>query len=430
MLKTISIALILLAASLSAQPLLTLEDAIALGLKNSYSIQIARNQAEAAANNRGLGVAGLLPTLNATGSYGVIDNKKESDPPAATENLDITNLAAELSLNWTIFDGFNMFISHSLYRQLARQGEYQARDQIEQTIVAISMAYFNLVQQEQLEQVARDTRAVSESRLDRERVRHELGGASSTDFLQSQVVFNSDQSNLLNSELQVTIARQQLNILLGQDPATTFAVETEIDIPELTLSRDQVFEAAEANNASLKAAELGHNVARRQVQSARSAFMPRLSAFAEYSLTDQTLNSDAEPNPNIDLGTKTTGPTVGLALSFNLFNGTHRPESCQNPDQALIGRHLPGPRIGREIGLRLEEVPVVEIGQMIADQDGIQGVRNDGGIDNHCIDRQIESIFGTIRQVFMRTALAVDQSLESKEVEHRLGGELIAIPIG
>jgi len=322
MLKTISIALILLAASLSAQPLLTLEDAIALGLKNSYSIQIARNQAEAAANNRGLGVAGLLPTLNATGSYGVIDNKKESDPPAATENLDITNLAAELSLNWTIFDGFNMFISHSLYRQLARQGEYQARDQIEQTIVAISMAYFNLVQQEQLEQVARDTRAVSESRLDRERVRHELGGASSTDFLQSQVVFNSDQSNLLNSELQVTIARQQLNILLGQDPATTFAVETEIDIPELTLSRDQVFEAAEANNASLKAAELGHNVARRQVQSARSAFMPRLSAFAEYSLTDQTLNSDAEPNPNIDLGTKTTGPTVGLALSFNLFNGT------------------------------------------------------------------------------------------------------------
>jgi len=338
--KTISIAFILLATSLSAQPLLTLEDAIALGLENSYSIQIARNQAEAAANNRGLGVAGLLPTLNATGSYSLSDSEQETDPPPATENLDITNMAAELSLNWTLFDGFKMFINHSMYRQLAQQGEYQARDQIEQTIVAISQAYFNLVQQEQLVQVASDTRDVSESRLDRERARHNLGGASSTDFLQSQVVFNADQSSLLNRELSVTIARQQLNILLGQDPATTFAVETEIDIPDLPMTRDEVFDAAMKENASLKAAELRQKVAKRQVQSARSSFMPRLDAFAKYGFTDNTRLSDGGINPNVDMGNKTTGTTIGLSLSLNLFNGTRDKVQLRNAKIDAINQSL------------------------------------------------------------------------------------------
>jgi outer membrane protein len=338
--KTISIAFILFATSLSAQPLMTLEDALALGLKNSYSIQIARNQAEAASNNQGQGLAGLLPTLSATGSYSQADNELETDPPPATVNSDVNNLTAELSLNWTLFDGFRMFINRSMYRELARQGEYQARDQIEETIVAISKAYLNLVQQEQLLMVARDTRDVSESRLDRERVRRSLGGASSTDFLRSQVGYNADQSILLDRELQVTVARQQLNILLGQDPATNFEVATEIEIPDLPRTHDELYEAALQNNSHLKAAELRQKVARRQVQSARSAFLPRLNAFARYGIADQTVNSDAGPNLNIDMGTKNTGTTVGLSLSFNLFNGTRDRVQLSNAKIDAINQSL------------------------------------------------------------------------------------------
>lgn len=338
--KIIILAIVLMTASLNAESLMTLEQAIALGLKNSYDIQIARNQAKVAANNMGLGVAGLLPTLNASGSYGLTDSDQDIDPPPSSAHSDLANLGAELSLNWTLFDGFKMFIDRSLYRELARQGEYQARSQIEATVVAISKAYFNLVQQEQLLQVARDNRDVSEDRLNREMVRKDLGGASSTDFLQSQVVYNADQSTLLNSELLVTVARQQLNILLGQDPATTFAVVTEIDIPRLPLSREQVLDSALKRNSNLKVAELGKSVARRQVQSARSLFMPRLTAFASYGYSDQTVNSNAGMNPGIDVGTQTTSTTVGLSLSLNLFNGTRDGIQLRNARIAAINQTL------------------------------------------------------------------------------------------
>ncbi len=317
-------------SSVVAQSVLTLEDAITLGLRNNYDIQIARNQAKISANNKGVGLAGFLPTLDAGGSLSKTDSEAEADLPPSTTNTELDNLGAELSLNWTIFDGFRMFVNRKKYNELAELGEYLARDRIENSIVAISEAYFNLVQQEQLLQVARDVRDISQTRLDREKVRKELGGASSTDFFNAQVAFNTDQSTLLNQQLQVTIAREQLNLQLGQDPATEFAVSTEIVIPEFERDYSEVLHLALENNSSLMASELSKRVADREVQSSRASFLPRLSAFASYGYGDQTINRDVGDFANLDLGTKTTSTTVGLSLSYNLFNGTRDKVALQN----------------------------------------------------------------------------------------------------
>ena len=196
--------------------------------------------------------------------------------------------------------------------------------------MGISEAYFNLVQQEQLLQVAREVRDISQTRLERERVRNELGGASNTDFLNAQVSFNSDQSALLNRQLAVTVAREQLNLLLGQDPATEFSVSTEIVIPKLERDYSEVLQLALERNSSLKSSELSKKVADRNLQSTRASFMPRLSAFAAYGYGDQTVNKDFGDFANLDVGTKTTSTTVGLALSSNLFNGTRDRVALKN----------------------------------------------------------------------------------------------------
>jgi len=209
-------------------------------------------------------------------------------------------------------------------------GEDQARSRIEGSIVAISNAYFNLVQQEQFLQVAQDSRDISETRLSREQVRNQLGGSSSTDFLHAQVAYNSDQSTLLSQELQVSIARQHLNILLGQDPSTEFFVDSKILIPELTLDFAQVLDLALEKNSSLKTAELDKVVAGRNVQNARSSFFPRLSAFASYNYSDQSLNSNAGQYPGLDVGTQITSSTIGLSLTLNLFNGRRNKIDLQN----------------------------------------------------------------------------------------------------
>lgn len=330
MLKLLILSAVLLAASLGAQPMMTLDEAIALGLKNNCDIQIARNQAQMAANSKGLGLAGFLPTADGSSGYMLTNGNQEVDLPPSSAESDIENVNAELSIRWTIFDGFKMFIDRRKFNELGQWGECQARSRIEGAIVAISNAYFNLVQQERLLQVASDTRDLSETRLRRERVRNELGGASSTDFLHAQVAFNSDQSSLLSRELQVNVARQHLNILLGQDPSTEYFVNSEILIPELTLDYAQVLDLALENNSSLKTAELNKIVADRYVQTARSFFFPRLSAFASYSYSDQSLNSNVGQYPGCDIGTQITSSTVGLSLTLNLFNGRRNRIDLQN----------------------------------------------------------------------------------------------------
>lgn len=324
--KTI-LTLLLLMSSAWAQEALTLEEAIRLGLKNNYDIRIARNDAKVSENNRGLGMAGFLPTVDATGNYNLADYDEDSNSSSSLDEYDTENLSADVTLNWTIFDGFKMFTEKKKYDELSRLGRYQSRQQIENTVVAISRAYFDLVQQEQLLAVARETKDISNARLEKERVGREIGGSSSTDYLNAKVAYNNDQSSLLDRELAVTVAREELNLLLGQYPATPLVVSNEINIPSLDMSLDEIQQAALEQNSGLKTAELNKDVADRGVQSARSSFLPRLNLNAGYGYSDFTQSADALSE---DISTQTTSASVGLNLSFNLFNGTRDKISYQN----------------------------------------------------------------------------------------------------
>ena len=57
----------------TSQQLLTLDEAIRIALEKNYSIRIARNAGTIADNNanglKGIGAAGMLPNVNASGSW-------------------------------------------------------------------------------------------------------------------------------------------------------------------------------------------------------------------------------------------------------------------------------------------------------------------------------------------------------------------------
>jgi len=322
MMRTILITLLVtVAATVQAQPLLTLEDAVAIGLQHNYSIQIARNQMAIGENNKGLGTAGFLPTLNADGGYTTVNNDQEIDLPPSDGDIDVDTWDATVTLNWTVFDGFKMFINRRKFNDLAELGRYRARDQIENTVVGISRAYFDLVRQQQLNEVALERRDVSKDRLAREQVRNSLGGASRADFLNAQVAYNADRSLLLTSELDLRIARETLNVLLGRDPHTEFSVTTDIAVPHLDRPYEDILDSALDRNSALKAAELSHCVTQHDVSASRASFLPRVALFAAYGYSDQGRNSYLGEFGGRDITTTSTNATVGATLSLNLFNG-------------------------------------------------------------------------------------------------------------
>lgn len=61
----ILIGFLLLSSSLFSQEALTLDNAVAIALKNNLNIKVARSDAEITSNKATRGNAGLLPTLGA-----------------------------------------------------------------------------------------------------------------------------------------------------------------------------------------------------------------------------------------------------------------------------------------------------------------------------------------------------------------------------
>jgi outer membrane protein TolC len=327
---------------------MTVEDAIRLGLKNNYDIQIARNTAEIAANNKGKGIANFLPVID-TNSELRYDNANENTSSPTSFGDSVTRTSdTYLSLTWTLFDGFRMFADKNRYDQLAMSGEYEARDRIERTVVSIMAAFFNLVQQEQLLDVIRDTLAVSKRRLEREEIRRELGGASSTDLLNARVNYNNDESTLLDQQLAVTISLNELNIVLARDPVTPVVVKKEIVIPPLTRNYEELLAIAKRENSTLVTARYDKRVAEADVRIAKSAFWPRLFLNGSYGYADRALFGD-EIIPGTDRRRHSIDSTIGLFVSFNVFNGNVDKINVQNARLELLNRELNLENIENEI---------------------------------------------------------------------------------
>lgn len=323
-------------SSVLAQAVMTLEDAIRIGLEHNYNIQIARNSAQVARNNSGKGRAALLPTVTATANAGRIIADVETTFRFSYGTTETDNLSAQVALDWTLFDGFQMFSEKKRYQELANLGREQSRSLIEANVVAINRAYFNLVVEEQLLEVAESALDISRVRLDKAKLRRELGGASSTDLLNAQVSLNSDRSNLLDRELAVVIGRQELNLLLGRDANISLAVSMELAIPKLDQSLSELHQEAESRNSNLMIVRAEEQVASAGLTSSRSRFLPRVSLNGAYSWTDR----DLTPDTSITITFESTEKSVGLNLVWNLFNGGKDRIDWQNAKVDLNSRQL------------------------------------------------------------------------------------------
>lgn len=328
MFKTLALTICLVYISL-AQNLMTAEDAIRIGLKNNFDIQIARNQKKIALNNKGKGTAGFLPTLDLSGNYQKSESDLDSNSPFTFGSTTSDNLNGQVGLNWTLFDGFGMFVTNDQYDQLAILGEYQSRNIIETTVVVILSAYFNLVQQDQLLDVATNARDISKTRLDKEKVKQDIGSASSTDYWNAQVSYNNDSATLINQELRRLISRNDLNILLGRDVDTPVEVVQQIIIPDLSFEYEEILELAKKQNSRLIVARQNKKVADNNISLNTVYFYPQLKFIANYGYDERSiLRKSQEITDPVESISRDA--IVGLNLTFNLFNGMRDKIDLQN----------------------------------------------------------------------------------------------------
>lgn len=183
--KGLLLFLLMFSYTVFAQQALTLEDAVSIALENNYQIKIAQNESQIAHINNHPGAAGMLPTIavNATDNPALNNLKQEFTNGSTIErnNVGSNALAANVALNYTIFDGLKMFATKKRLAELDLLGENKLKSQIQNTLSQVIQRYSAVIKQQSYLTVVQQLQKVSEERLQLVKLRQTAGMANNVE---------------------------------------------------------------------------------------------------------------------------------------------------------------------------------------------------------------------------------------------------------
>lgn len=135
------------------QNLLTIDEAIRIGLSKNYQVLIDSNVMRAAQINNSPGSAGFLPRLDLSGdatySGQNINQKFSSGTEIDKNNVSANAQSAGAYLTWTLFDGLNMFATAKFLRLQEEQAGTLSKENVQRLMADIINSYYAVVQRKQ-----------------------------------------------------------------------------------------------------------------------------------------------------------------------------------------------------------------------------------------------------------------------------------------
>lgn len=318
--------LLFIPGSINAQNLLTLDEAVAIGLENNYGIQISRNSVEMAENNHSLGNAGFFPVIDATASRteSVEDSEFQvGGESQVTEGAESSTTNAAINLNWTLFDGLRMFSAYNRLGQLEDLSEMQLDLDQEFLVANISLTYFNIIRISEQLKILENNIEVTEERIEIEDTKVDLGSGSEYDLLQAQSDLSEDRAAYIRETNSLTEAKIRLNELMARNPSEEFEVVSEITVNR-SLARQQLYESLIEQNTELAIARLQEDISNIELREVRGERFPEISFSSGYSFNRN------ESGGGFFSYNETTGFSYGITARVPIFDGFNINRRVQN----------------------------------------------------------------------------------------------------
>ncbi|HSD21973.1 MAG TPA: TolC family protein [Anaeromyxobacter sp.] len=330
-----SIAAVALALALpaAAETALTLDDALALAARNNPELAIASADAESARADRTASLAGALPRLDLTSSFGrsIIGRSSEAgfvnDPVtgqviATGAASDTAAYALGLQLTQPVFDW-------ATFRDVQRSGMNQRAAERQYDEAALTIAFdvtrrfYEVVRAERSLAVLTDTAVRSKDLVDRADALFSAGRSPKSDTYSARVNLGNDLINVERQRALVAQARSALAQVLGEE-----ALDAPI-VPPATLgpaagapgappAQAALLAAARERRPALAADRALVEAADAMIGIARAGYLPRLDLRAGYdrSSVDFFGKGGVYADPSRDYRA-----SVQLVASWNLFEG-------------------------------------------------------------------------------------------------------------
>lgn len=323
----------------NAQVIYDLKKCIEQGLQKNYDIKIIRNSQEISDNNMTIGNAGYLPTLDLNAGYSGAGNNTTQHLSNGEKNKSngVLNqtLNAGVTLNWTVFDGFNIQTNYKRLQELQKMGELNTRLTIENFISDIATEYYNYIQQTIRLKNLKYAVKLSHERVRIVEARYEIGAGSRLELQQAKVDFNSDSSRLIKQYEVLYTSKIALNQMMAVDEVDQLIItgDTVIEFNE-NLNRDDIWQKTLSANTFLLLSDKEKSLSMLDLKTAQSENYPYLKLNGGYGYTKNIYNTGTIDNQNA------LGFTYGLTLGFNLFDGFNKKRKQKNARLAIENKEL------------------------------------------------------------------------------------------
>ncbi len=322
---------------LQAQQVLSVEEAIALGLKNNYQIQILRSNELIAKNNNSAANADFLPTVGVNGAYSFTSTNTQQEffngETRSASAAGSRNANASLQANWTIFDGFRrQALRQALTLEESRTSEI-TRAQVLQLIQQIELAYYQIAQQQQLIGLTNQSIELNEAVLTLAHQKQQIGAGSQSEVLQASNQLNTDSILLIQQQGEFDRLKIDFNRLVQRPLDENFAVIDSITLEPLPPQAEMVQEALN-QNPNLLLARIDQESAALKIQEIKSVLYPKLSLNAAYNY------NFSKAEVGFLLSNRTFGPTGRATITYDLFSGRNLKRELQNVDLQLDNLQL------------------------------------------------------------------------------------------
>lgn len=309
---------------------INLEECLTIGLQQNFDIRITRNKQDISDRNVTWGNAGLLPTIDASTGYILKSDNANQTPVDGSAEKKIRNnntqtLNASVNLNWTIFDGFNAQTNYQKLKELRSMGELNTQLTVESFIANLSAEYYNLVQETMRMKNLKSAVKLSREQLRIVEARYQIGSFSRLDLQQARVDFNADSSRLLRQYEKLNTSRIKLNELMGVQNVETplVAADTSITLKPIQ-PKDVLWNSVLSSNILLQLTQKDIALSQLDLKNIESRYYPYVRLNTGYGFS----------HFNYDVGSydrqRTWGPTVGVSVGINIFDGFNKRREQKN----------------------------------------------------------------------------------------------------
>lgn len=287
---TFAVFVLILPSALFAQPL-TLEESIAIALKHSFVINIAKEGTRGAEAQKKEAMTGFLPKFSTSYSYTRLNEEPNFYFPGFPPLMPAGNMITGTinNYNWVVEARQPLFAGGGILANYEASKVAEDAARVEETaktldvVLDVKIAYFNILRMQRLTDTARRQVEMLGAHSEVADNFFRVGLIPKNDMLQAGVELANGKQTLVKAKNAVQLTKARLNTILKRDVLTPVEIVDILDYKPMRQSFDECLGIARQHRPELKISELRVEQAGKMVSAAKSEFFPAVSLVGNYA---------------------------------------------------------------------------------------------------------------------------------------------------